>query len=315
MIEQRHLRQVLAIIEHGSFRKAADALHMSQPALSKSILTLENALGVRLIDRQTRPVRPTVFGRLFLERARLATGIVEDLDRQIRQLSQLRKGQVRIGLARPGEQSLVGHAVALFTSRYPDIRLSLEVGSTEVMMARFESLRLELVLSDEEIDRYSDWYQTLSLGEDRLECVARAGHPLLEQGGPHSLHAVLQYPLTVPAVPRWGQDWIETTLREENAEPVERKLPWIACDSYDAINDILESTDHVSFGLVESFQRNLDLGRLGIVTLRAPAPAWRPLVAFHSRHTLSPATEAFLTCLLETRGVIVPDQFAAASPV
>jgi DNA-binding transcriptional LysR family regulator len=69
MIDLRHLRHALALAEHGNFARAADACHITQPALTRSIQSLEAALGVTLFDRRRGGVEPTAFGRLVLDHA------------------------------------------------------------------------------------------------------------------------------------------------------------------------------------------------------------------------------------------------------
>jgi DNA-binding transcriptional LysR family regulator len=313
MIEQRHLRQVLAIAKHGSFRKAAETLHMSQPALSKSILKLEDRLGIQLLNRETRPVRPTVYGRLFLERARLATSIVEDLDEKLQQLAGLQTGLVRIGLSRIGAHTLVGRAVALFAVRHPELRLILGQFSPEETMARFERLELDIVVVDEDSHTIKDWCQWKDLGAVPLVFVVRAGHPLLREATP-TLSETLRYPLILDRIPLWGLSWIEATLACEQQRVPERPLPWLTCDNYCVIHQVLLATDHFSIGPVDAFQPLLDAGALATLALKGIGPSWQPLVAYHGRQPASPAVEAFLECLMESRGLPWPCQSDDDSP-
>ena len=68
----RHIRYLKAVADHGSFTRAAQALHVSQPALSQQITELEERLGAQLLDRRGRQIQPTDLGRAYLERARRA---------------------------------------------------------------------------------------------------------------------------------------------------------------------------------------------------------------------------------------------------
>ena len=69
-IELRHLRHALALAEHGNFARAAEALHLSQPALTRSLQALEAQVGEQLFDRSHREVTPTTMGELLLQHAR-----------------------------------------------------------------------------------------------------------------------------------------------------------------------------------------------------------------------------------------------------
>lgn len=313
MIEQRHLRQILAIVEHGSFRKAADALNMSQPALSKSIRILEERLATPLLDRRTRPVQPTAYGRLFVQRARLATGIVKDLEAQIRQLARLKQGMVRIGLTRIAGESLIRNVMVEFAVRYPEIRMQVEMAGVEETRGRFEALRLDLIIADQDYPQGPDGTLWIPLGEEPSVFVVRRGHPVLKEPAP-SLQTLLHYPTIMPRLPNWSLDWATAIVPEKGQVPTTRPLPWISCQSYAVIHGVLLATDYVSAGLADSFQPYLESGEL--VTLDAPLrpPVWQPLLGYHGRHSLSPATQAFLVCLLESRGVAPPPQFLDASP-
>ena len=68
MIEIRHLHHALALAEHRNFARAAEALHLSQPALTRSIQNLEEKMGLELFERRPKGVDPTDAGQLMLKR-------------------------------------------------------------------------------------------------------------------------------------------------------------------------------------------------------------------------------------------------------
>ena len=82
MFDMRRLRHALALAEHRNFARAAAALHITQPALSRSIQALEEGMGVLLFDRSPRDVEPTAFGELVLRHARGLELSSRDLDRE-----------------------------------------------------------------------------------------------------------------------------------------------------------------------------------------------------------------------------------------
>ena len=83
MITQLRLQHLIALVEHAHFGRAAEALHISQPTLSKSIQGLEAELGVKLLDRKHGAITPTVFGQHVLERAGALLTAEDDLRREI----------------------------------------------------------------------------------------------------------------------------------------------------------------------------------------------------------------------------------------
>lgn len=96
-MELRDLRCFVAVVEEGSFTRAAQRLQLSQPSVSTAIARLETEFGTRLLDRSSHPVRPTRIGRVLLERATTVLESVEDLRQAVRGSDQ-RPRVLRAGL-------------------------------------------------------------------------------------------------------------------------------------------------------------------------------------------------------------------------
>jgi len=92
----QQLQAFLAVAERNSFRAAAEAIHLSPPALSRRIDKLETILGVKLFNRTTREVELTSLGRVFLERARTALDDLEAAMLGISEVSATRSGSVSV---------------------------------------------------------------------------------------------------------------------------------------------------------------------------------------------------------------------------
>ena len=97
MFELRLLRHALALARYRNFARAAEALHLTQPSLSRSIAVLEKDLGVRLFDRSKSGVRPTAYGELLLQRGAALVGGEDELRREIQLLAGLETGTLCIG--------------------------------------------------------------------------------------------------------------------------------------------------------------------------------------------------------------------------
>lgn len=130
------LQAFRAVVELGSFRKAAEAVNISQPALSRRIEKLEEALGVRLFERTTRSVTLTTVGRAF---APSAEQLLDDLDVAllgIRDVSSSRLGHVTIACVPSVAYYFLPSAVASFHRRFPRIRVKLlDASANEVLSA------------------------------------------------------------------------------------------------------------------------------------------------------------------------------------
>src|SRR3954463_16407167 len=123
-----------AVAELSSFRKAAEAVHISQPAFSRRIDKLEQALGVRLLERTTRRVTLTAVGRDF---DRKVGQLLEDLDGTllaIRGVAATRMGEVAIACVPSTVYYFLSHVIRRYHERYPKIRVKvLDAGANEVL--------------------------------------------------------------------------------------------------------------------------------------------------------------------------------------
>src|SRR5262249_11333218 len=97
LMEMHQLRYFVAVARSGSFSRAAERCHVSQPSLSQQIQKLERSLRQRLFDRMGRRVLLTDAGRLLLERAEAILATVDDAERRLRDADDSQGGRLRIG--------------------------------------------------------------------------------------------------------------------------------------------------------------------------------------------------------------------------
>jgi len=96
-LDLRQLRHVLALDRHRNFGRAAEAIGLTQPALSRSLQALEDEIGARLFDRDRSHVAPTAVGERLIERARLLVNQARDIEQDLKQMLGLEVGLLRIG--------------------------------------------------------------------------------------------------------------------------------------------------------------------------------------------------------------------------
>jgi len=130
------LQAFAAVAELGNFRKAAELVHISQPAFSRRIDKLETALGVRLLDRNTRRVELTAVGRDF---ARKARQLLDDLDGTllgIQEIAATRMGKVTVACVPSAAYYFLPQVVRRYHAAFPNIRVNiLDEGANEVLAA------------------------------------------------------------------------------------------------------------------------------------------------------------------------------------
>ena len=119
----QQLQAFIAVAERGSFRAAADQIHLSPPALSRRIEKLESIIGARLFNRTTREVELTSLGRVFLERARSAIDDLESAILGISDIAATRSGRVTVACVPSAAIYFLPQVISSFSAKYPSIRI------------------------------------------------------------------------------------------------------------------------------------------------------------------------------------------------
>lgn len=180
-MEVRQLTYFEAVVRLGGFTRAAEALHVAQPAVSAQIRSLERELGVQLLHRTTRHVSPTHAGEVFLVRARAVLAELDAARRDLLDLAEVLSGEVRIGAALaalPIGRLDLPAALATFRHRHPGVALSLRTGLVRELCAELDNGSLDLVLGP--IDAASGaGRSTTLLAEETVVLVTQTGRPRL----------------------------------------------------------------------------------------------------------------------------------------
>lgn len=117
------LEAFVAVAELANFRRAAEAVHLSQPALSRRIAKLEDALGVRLFERTTRTVSLTTVGREFARKARALLGDLEEALLGMEDIAATRTGEITVACVPSAAYYYLPGFIKRFHARYPRIRV------------------------------------------------------------------------------------------------------------------------------------------------------------------------------------------------
>jgi DNA-binding transcriptional LysR family regulator len=121
----QQLQAFVAVADRGSFRAAAEHIHLSPPALSRRIERLESILGSRLFNRTTREVELTALGRVFLDRARTAIDDLESAMLGIADIAANRSGRVTVACVPSAALYFLPRVIRSFSEQYPAIRVRL----------------------------------------------------------------------------------------------------------------------------------------------------------------------------------------------
>jgi len=180
-MELRQLAYLAAVVEHGGFTAAADALHVAQPGVSAQVRRLEAELGHELLDRSGRRVRPTAVGAAVLPHARAALAAVRALREEVDALDGLLRGRVAVGLVPGGPAGFVSDLLGRFNAAHPAVEATLTEGDSESLLALLLDGRLDLVVAGRAGPPPSG-VATAVLLEEPLAAAVAPAHALAERG-------------------------------------------------------------------------------------------------------------------------------------
>lgn len=175
-VSTRQVKAFLALAEQKNFTRAADQCHLSQSAFSTLIRTLEEAISIRLFDRDTRKVELTPEGRLFLAGA---SRLLEDFRAALADLGEhaaRRRGRVALAALPSLAAGWLPGVLAEFRSRYPGIELDVADELSESCVERVRSGRADFALAA--VRASAPELRTDPFCSDRFHLVCRVDHPL-----------------------------------------------------------------------------------------------------------------------------------------
>ena len=178
-MEIRTLRYFLEIAREGNMTRAAERLHVSQPALSKQMKELENELGRKLFERHSSSLSLTSEGLLLRKHAEDILRIVDKTEEEFRTMDEVTGGDIYIGCAESYLIRYLAEAIRRFKDRYPNFRFHLFSGTTEQVAERLEQGQLDLafIVEPPDLSRYN--YLEVP-GTDRWGVILRDDCPLAE---------------------------------------------------------------------------------------------------------------------------------------
>lgn len=179
-MELRQLRYVVAVAETRHISRAAEQLHIAQPSLSQQIAKLERELGVPLFSRHTSGVELTDAGARFVERARRILDLVADLQREMADVAELKKGRLVIGSLPVTGAHVLPRVLPAFRARYPGIEVQLVEETTAQLIERTARGHVDLALLTLPLDPEVLAWEVL--GEEEILLAIPPDHPLCRQG-------------------------------------------------------------------------------------------------------------------------------------
>lgn len=255
----RHLEHLLAVAETGSFSRAAEQQHLTQSALSRSIQTLEDDLGARLIDRTGKRNELTPLGQAVAVRARRMVLEAAELRRSAELLKQGDLGTIRIGLGSGPGAMLMTPFLIHMARHHPGVHVSMSTGATELQLMQLRQRTLDALVIDVRRIAPAPDLTIEHLAELRTGFVCRSGHPLLKSGKPMLFDDILRYPLaSTPLSAEVAH--ILVNLFGLRADP--QQAVSLRCDDITSLIETVKASDAIYLGILAAARTGIETGHL-----------------------------------------------------
>jgi DNA-binding transcriptional LysR family regulator len=289
-LKPRDLHVFLAVAEHGNMAKAAQWLAISRPVVSKTIADLEDILGVRLLDRTSQGVEPTLYGRALLKRTLAVFDELKQSVREIEYLSDPTAGEVRIGCNEVMSAGLVSVAVDRLLRRHPQWVFRLQLANATAHLELLRSRACEIVVGRPELPQPPPDVETEELYYEKLLVVV----------GPQSKWSSRRKVTLADLV---DEPWIQARLEIEPGGPTFEafkalglKLPRVSVfsESLNLRYSLLDTERYIT--MIPQSALRLGHKRAQLRVLPIDIPRWRQATAVSTLkdRTLSPMARAFI---------------------
>lgn len=280
----KHLEHLLALAETGSFSRAAEQMHLTQPALSRSIQTLEEELGGRLLDRIGKRNELTPLGQTVVARARRIVLDAAELRRSVELLQHGGVGSIRVGLGSGPGGLLMTPFLQFMGQQHPAVKVSITRGATELQLLQLRARELDALVIDVRRIVPAPDLAIEDVVELRAGFVCRSGHPLLRRPRV-DFEDLLSFPIaSTPLSDEVARQLVDHFGPRANPE----QLITLKCEDVGSLIDTVRATDAVFLGVVAAARQGMAAGELAELKV---APAFKAAARF-GYVTLAGRTEA-----------------------
>lgn len=287
-----NLEHLATVVEYGSISAAASVLAITQPALTRSVMRLEDVLGVQLLHRSVRGVTPTVCGKALLEHIVVAEAELNKALAMIQSIKDSNGREIHCGAGSLSMNHILPKAVSSIRKNHGKINLHLLEGRTHDLLLKLRNGELDLVLGIEQPDGlFSEFHSELLVQEHFHFCV-RADHPLVRQGNLSLRDIMSQEKLVMPAL---TGSLLERALGIElerldcslNAHRIETQSPAV-------IRHLVHQDDYVALSSSIWFDAEIRNGSMQVLHGDWNLPAFSTLLFRRDGEVITPPLEVFI---------------------
>jgi DNA-binding transcriptional LysR family regulator len=303
----RQLAVFASVAKHSSFARAAEELHLTQPAVSMQIKELEGAVELPLFERSGRSVRLTMPGEYLLVYARRMLGTLKEAGDAMAKLRKVQGGRITVGMVSTAEYFLP-RLVARFRAQHPAVEMRLAVGNREELSRMLHDNEVDLAVMGSpprELDTRAEPFAAHPLG-----VIASPEHPLAgrREIAPKALEGE---PFIVREPGSGTRAAMERFFRDQRIAPV----PVMEMASNETIKQAVIANMGLAFVSLHTVALERSVGQLVALDI-VGLPLVRRWHILHVRaKALSPAAEAFRYFVLDEGERLLAEQFGKTVPL
>ena len=257
MVDLKRLNHLVALADECHFARAADRVHLSQPAFSRSIQLLESQVGMKLFDRDAGEVKPTPAGLFLIDRARRLLFDARSLQRDVQLYRETKLGDTAFGAGPFPAATIMPEVISELRRQYPSVGLRLETSNWEMLLSLLMAEDIEFFVSDVRDLPRDPRLAITSIGRQLGQLLVRAGHPLA--GTPCTFAQAWQYGL---ATTRWPIAIKGLVAGLLGVAPEQMPAQALQCDDMGLLRTLAASTDTVIAAAESSCRGELEAGTL-----------------------------------------------------
>jgi DNA-binding transcriptional LysR family regulator len=289
-LKTRQLLLLIALDDYRNIHRAADELHMTQPAASKQIKDLEEMLEVRLFERLPRGMEPTIYGETMIRHARMALTSLALAHDDLVTLKSGLSGQVEVGVIMSPAMALLPRAIARIKEQAPLLRIGVQLESSNLLLDKLQRGTLDFMIGRilEKGDSSGLIYEELT--EEPACAVVRAGHPLMENKQ-LALEDIATLPWILPPQGSILRHRFDMMFRRAGMQPPTNVVDTTALL---VITALLQQTDALHVMPLEVAQYYASLNVMQILPIELPCKMDAFGIIRQQDHLLSPGATLLL---------------------
>jgi DNA-binding transcriptional LysR family regulator len=298
-IELRQLRHVVELDRYRNFARAAEALGLTQPALTRSLQALEKSVGTRLFDRDRSLVQPTLVGERLIARARPLLNEAHNIEHDVQQLLGLEAGLLRIGAGPYAADISVGIAVGRLIGRHPGLVADVSVAPWSTLVSRVVENDLDLAVAELSLVLDDERLSIEPLPQHDVTFFCRAAHPLARRTSV-AFEELRQFPfVTTVLPPRLARLTDASNAKLQGRLPQDVSAPEIRVETVGLAIQVVKESDAISGAVVSQIEAEIDSGSLVTLPIELPWAKSHYGIIRMANRTPAPAAVAFIEILRE----------------